>query len=117
MREAVWRAWFAGDTKTLERLVPPGTIVVSAGEKDWKNREDVLRSSAAFHDKGGKLIRLEFPRTEIQRFGDAAITYSKYVYEIEEGGKRSVTAGRVTEVFVLRHGTWTNPGWHTDEEN
>jgi hypothetical protein len=32
VREAVWRAWFAGDTKTLEELVPPETIVMSGGE-------------------------------------------------------------------------------------
>lgn len=60
-RETVWRAWFAGDTKTLERLVPPQTIVMSGGEKEWKTQSDVLRSSAEFHSKGGKLIRLEFP--------------------------------------------------------
>jgi hypothetical protein len=33
-RETVWRAWFAGDTKTLEKLVPPETIVMSGGEKE-----------------------------------------------------------------------------------
>ena len=65
---------------------------------------------------GGKLIRLEFPRTEIQRFGDVAITYSQYLYETEVDGKRSLTSGRVTEIFVLRRGKWTNPGWHTDTE-
>ena len=63
---------------------------------------------------GGKLIRLEFPRTEIQRFGDVVIIWSKYLVETETNGKRSLTSGRVTEVFVRRHGQWTNPGWHTD---
>jgi len=115
-REAVWRSWFANDTKTLEELVPPNTIVISSGEEKWKNQAGVLQSAADFHAAGGRLIRLEFPRTEIQRFGDVAITYSQYVYELEVGGKRSVTSGRVTEVFVLRHGKWTNPGWHTDTE-
>lgn len=115
-REAVWRAWFADNAKTLEQLVPPQTIVISSGEKDWKNRSDVLRGAAEFHAKGGKLLRLEFPRTEIQHFGNVAVTYSQYLYEIEESGKRSVTAGRVTEIFVLQDGHWTNPGWHTDAE-
>jgi hypothetical protein len=32
VREAVWRAWFADDTKTLKALVPPDTIVISGGE-------------------------------------------------------------------------------------
>jgi hypothetical protein len=115
-REAVWRSWFANDTKTLEALVPPDTIVISSGEEKWKNQTDVLQSAARFQAKGGKLIRLEFPRTEIQRFGDVAITYSQYRYETEVDGKRSLTSGRVTEIFLLRHGKWTNPGWHTDTE-
>ncbi len=115
-REAVWRAWFANDTKALEALVPPDTIVISAGEEKWKHQAEIFQSAADFHAKGGKLIRLEFPRTEIQHFGDVAITYSQYLYEIEMNGKRTVTSGRATETFVLRNGKWTNPGWHTDEE-
>lgn len=115
-REAVWRSWFNNDAKALEALVPPDTIVISSGEEKWKNQAEVLESSAKFHAAGGKLIRLEFPRTEVQRFGDVAVTYSQYLYELEVDGKRSVTSGRVTEVFVLRNGKWTNPGWHTDTE-
>jgi len=116
VRETVWRAWFAGDAKTLASLVPPETIVISTGEKEWKSQAAILAGSAAFHAQGGRLIRLEFPRTEIQHFGNVAVTYSQYVYEIEQDGKRSVTSGRVTEIFVLCDGHWKNPGWHTDEE-
>ncbi len=115
-REAVWRAWFVNDTKALEALIPPDTIVISSGEEKWKNQADIFQSAARFHAEGGKLIRLEFPRTEVQRYGDVAITYSQYLYETEVDGKRSVTSGRVTEIFVLRDGKWTNPGWHTDTE-
>lgn len=116
-REAVWRAWFAGDIGTLRKLVPRETIVISSGEQKWKNRTDVIEGAEAFHSKGGRLVRLEFPRTEVQHFGSVAVTYSQYVIEIEEGGKRSVTSGRATEIFVLRNGHWINPGWHTDEEH
>jgi hypothetical protein len=116
VREEVWRAWFVNDTKTLDALVPPDTIVISSGEEKWKNQSDILQSAARFQANGGKLIRLEFPRTEIQRFGDVAITYSQYLYETEADGKRSLTSGRVSEIFVLRRGKWTNPGWHTDTE-
>jgi hypothetical protein len=116
VREEVWRAWFVNDTKTLDALVPPDTIVISSGEEKWKNQSDILQSAARFQANGGKLIRLEFPHTEIQRFGNVAITYSQYLYETEVDGKRSLTSGRVTEIFVLRHGKWTNPGWHTDTE-
>jgi Domain of unknown function (DUF4440) len=116
-RETVWRAWFAGDAKTLEALVPPQTIVISGGEKAWKHQVDVLRSSADFHSKGGTLLRLEFPRTEIQHFGNVAIIWSSYSLETEVDGKRSPESGRVTEIFVWQHGHWTNPGWHTDQQN
>jgi ketosteroid isomerase-like protein len=113
-REAVWRAWFANDRQALEILVPPDTIVISAGEDKWKTQAEVFQSAADFQKEGGKLVRLEFPRTEIQRFGNVVIIWSKYLVETETKGKRSLTSGRVTEVFVRRHAQWTNPGWHTD---
>lgn len=113
-REAVWRAYFAGDRATLERLIPEETIAIEAGFNDWSNRKSILDSSAEFAKNGGKLIKLEFPKTEIQVYGPTAIVYSDYAYELETGGKRVSNAGRVTEVFVLRRGEWVNPGWHMD---
>lgn len=113
-RETVWRAWFAGDINTLKELVPRETIVMSGGEEQWKHQADVLRTSAEFHARGGKLIQLEFPRTEIQHFGNVAVVWSTYALEIEADGKRSPDFGRVTEIFVWRDGHWMNPGWHTD---
>jgi ketosteroid isomerase-like protein len=113
-REAVWRAWFANDAKTLAELVPAEAIAISPSEDDWKNQSDIVREAAEFQAQGGKLIRLEFPRTKIQRYGDAAFVYSQFVLETETNGKRSVSTGRATEVFVLRNGRWINPGWHTD---
>lgn len=113
-RETVWRAWFAGDADMLKELIPSETIVMSGGEEQWKHQSDVLRTSAEFHAKGGKLIRLEFPRTEVQHFGNVAIVWSSYSLEIDADGKRSSDSGRVTEIFVWRDGHWINPGWHTD---
>jgi len=113
-REAVWRAWFADDTPTLRELVPTDTIVMSSDEAKWKNQADVLREADEFHAEGGKLTRLEFPRTEVQHFGDVAIVWSVYELETETHGKRSNSKGRACEIFVLRDGRWTNPGWHTD---
>jgi ketosteroid isomerase-like protein len=114
VRERVWRAWFANDAKALERLVPSDTIVISSDETKWKNQADILQTAAEFQADGGKLIRLEFPRTEIQRFGDVAIIWTSYLVETEENGKRVVVSGRATEIFVRRNGEWVNPGWHTD---
>ena len=63
------------------------------------------------------MINLEFPKTEVQHFGDVAVTWSDYILELEVGGKREKTIGRVVEIFVKRNGQWTNPGWHTDSES
>jgi ketosteroid isomerase-like protein len=114
VREAIWRAWFANDTETLQKLVPSDAIVISAGEEKWKTQAEVLQSAAEFRTGGGELVRLEFPRTEMQRFGEVAIIWSAYLVETETNGKRSLASGRVTEIFVRRHGQWVNPGWHTD---
>src|SRR5262249_62112935 len=71
-REAVWRAWFANDQKTLQQLVPADTIAINSGEENWEYQPEILQSAADFQSHGGKLIRLEFPRTEIRRYGDVA---------------------------------------------
>jgi len=113
-REKVWRAWFDGDATTLQAMVPPDTIVMSVDDQNWRHQQDVLAASAKFHAQGGKLVRLEFPRTEVQHYGEVAIIWSSYLAETETQGKRSIDAGRITEIFVRRDGHWTNPGWHTD---
>jgi ketosteroid isomerase-like protein len=113
-REAVWRAYFAGDRATLEKLIPEETITIEAGEDNWSNRKTILEGSTEFAKGGNKLIKLEFPKTEIQVYGLTAIVYSTYLYELEVGGSRVSRSGRVTEVFVLRNGQWVNPGWHMD---
>jgi hypothetical protein len=50
----------------------------------------------------------------MQVYGYTAIVYSKYLYEIESGGKSSTQTGRATETFVLRQGKWLNTAWHLD---
>jgi ketosteroid isomerase-like protein len=113
-REAVWRAYFAGDRATLEKLIPEETIAIDPGDGPWSNRQTILDGSADFAKGGGKLVKLEFPKTEIQVYGSSAIIYSNYAYELEAGGEHINRSGRVTEVFVLRKGQWVNPGWHMD---
>jgi hypothetical protein len=113
-REAVWRAWFGGDRAALERLLPAELLAIGPGGGPWENRQATLDGSARFAASGGKLVRLEFPKTEIQAFGSTAVVYSDYFYETEVSGQRSQQSGRVTEVFVRRNGEWVNPSWHMD---
>lgn len=113
-REAVWRAYFSNDRAALERLIPEETITIEAGDNTWSNRKTILDGAAQFAKGGGKLLRLEFPKTGIQMYGYTAVVYSNYSYELETGGQRYQQSGRVTEIFVLRKGQWVNPGWHMD---
>jgi ketosteroid isomerase-like protein len=112
-REALWRAWFANDTAQLAELLPPELVAIETGEK-WQTREDELAGAKDFAAKGGKLVRLEFPQTEIQAYGHTAILYTKFTLETEMGGKQTTLSGRATEMFVSRHGKWVNVGWHMD---
>jgi len=113
-RESVWRAFFSNDRTALERLLPEETLVMESESPGMGNRQGVLDSAERFAKSGAKLVRLEFPTTEIQYYGNVAIIYSTYLYEIEDHGKRTPSNGRITEVFVFRKGEWVNPGWHME---
>jgi len=113
-REAVWRAYFSNDRAALEKLIPDETIAINASSNDWTDRKAILEGAAQFANGGGKLIKLEFPKTEIQVYGNTAVVYSNYTYELDAGGQHHRQSGRVTEIFVWRKGRWINPGWHMD---
>jgi hypothetical protein len=115
-REAVWRDFFSNNRSRLEQNIPSETIAISPGQKEWDGREQVLAGAKSFAESGGKLTRLEFPRTEIQVYGNVALLYTKYLYETESGGKSESHTGRATEMFVNRDGKWVNVGWHMDSE-
>jgi len=112
-REAVWRAWFSNDQRRLEQLLPSDVVAISS-DTTWHDRAAVLAAAQAFAQSGAKLVRLDFPRTEQQVFGEVAILYSRYEFELEKNGRRSLQAGRATEVFVWRDSLWQNTGWHLD---
>jgi ketosteroid isomerase-like protein len=112
-REKVWRGWFENDSQVLDTL-PPELIAMDGQRPAFSNRAEVLGAAAAFAKGGGKLKRLEFPHTDIQAFGATAIIYTTYEFEVETGGKSSVSSGRATEMFVRRNGAWINVGWHLD---
>jgi ketosteroid isomerase-like protein len=113
-REAVWKAWFANDRATLEKLIPEETIAIDNGSEGWSGRAAVLDGAKRFAESGGKLVRLEFPKTEIQVYGNTIIIYTTYLYETEVNGKRSTASGRATEMFVRRGDDLVNVGWHMD---
>lgn len=113
-REAVWKAWFTNDRAALERLIPEETIAIDNGAEGWSDRAAVLAGAKRFAESGGKLVRLEFPKTEIQVYGNTVIIYTTYLYETEVNGNRSTSSGRATEMFVRRGDDLVNVGWHMD---
>jgi hypothetical protein len=110
-REAVWRAWFAGDTAKLGELVPEELITIEPGVEQFGTRESVLASSREFAASGGKLERIAFPRTDFQAYGNTVILYTTYEMDLSGGGKTHTERGRATEVLVRRGGRWLNSGW------
>jgi hypothetical protein len=113
-REAVWKAWFTNDRAALERLIPEETIAIDNNSEGWSDRTAVLDGAKRFVESGGKLVRLEFPKTEIQVYGNTVIVYTTYLYETEMNGNRSTSSGRATEMFVRRGDELVNVGWHMD---
>jgi hypothetical protein len=115
-REAVWKAWFTNDRAALERLVPEDVIAIDGGSDTWSDRATIFAQAQSFADRGGKLIRLEFPKTDIQIYGNTVIIYTTYLVETEANGKRNVERGRATEMFVRRGDDLVNVGWHLDNQ-
>jgi hypothetical protein len=110
-REAVWRAWFAGDEATLKTLVPPELITIDPESSGFGTLTSNLEGSRGFASDGGKLTRLVFPSSEIQAYGSTAIIYTSYEMDLQIGGKTRTERGMATEVFVQKDGKWLNTGW------
>jgi ketosteroid isomerase-like protein len=117
-REAVWRAFFSGDQAQLEKLIPEEALVIGGPEQEAiGKRANILEAAKKFSEQGLKVIRLEFPRTEMQNYGDTAIVYTTYLIELQNGqGERRTQTGRGTEFFVRRNDTWLNTGWHLQRD-
>ena len=113
-REAVWRAWFTNDRAALEKLIPEEVIAIGNGEDAWANRAKIFADAKGFVEAGGKLVRLDFPKTEIQVYGNTVLVYTTYLLETEMNGKRNTASGRATEMFVRRGDELVNVGWHMD---
>jgi Domain of unknown function (DUF4440) len=113
-RETAWRSFFQKDPGLVERILAPELIAIQENSDRWDNRTGLIALAKAMNEQGVQLLRLEFPRTEIQLFGDTAILYYTYIFETGLKGKSVVDGGRGTEIFVRRNGKWVDVGWHLD---
>lgn len=110
-REAVWRAYFAGDRDALTKLLPPELITIEPGSSTFGTLTSTLEGSRSFAAGGGKLTRITFPSTEIQVYGNTAILYTSYDMDLLSGGQTRNERGMATEIFVFKGGQWLNTGW------
>jgi hypothetical protein len=112
VREAVWRAWYSGDRKTLADLLPPELITLNSGSDSFGSFDSVVNASERFAKSGGRLVRLTFPRSEFQSYGNTVIIYTTYELELDNAGKKTTERGNATEIFVNRGDKWFHTGWH-----
>ena|GEM_PF-209162 len=113
-REKVWKAYFENDRAALEKLIPEEVITIDPGTEQFSNKASVLAGAKQFADSGAKLVKLEFPRTEMQVYGNTVLIYTTFLYETEANGKKNTRTGRATEMFVWRGNDLVNVGWHLD---
>ncbi len=102
------KPWALGD------LLPPEFIGIGMADEPFADRARTLDDARAFHERGGRLVRLAFPETRAQQFGDTVVLYGRYEAVIFSEGKERTMRGRLTEMFVRRNGKWLHPGWHLD---
>ena len=117
LREAAWRAYFAGDEKALGAMLPDDFIGINMFDGAFVTREAALQQARSIRASGERLTGLEFPETRAQRYGDVVILYGRFTAVVESGGgepKTQTMSGRLTEVFLHKGGRWLHTGWHLD---
>lgn len=114
VREAAWRAYFAGDVDALRTMLPQEFVGIGMEEAPFATLATTLEGARSFSYGGGRLVRLDFPETQAQRYGDVVVLYGRYEIVLESGGAERTLRGRLTEVFVRQGDTWLHPGWHLD---
>jgi hypothetical protein len=112
-RNAIWRAWFAGDVAALNRIIP--AALAAGSPRSWEDRAQTITGSKEFAKSGGKLVELRFDSTTIELHGDVATMHARYMTVTADAkGKRDTVRGRAAEVFVRQKGVWLNPFWYLD---
>ena len=111
-RDIVWRAWFAGDTVTLDRVIA-GALAAGGNIEGWADRRTAIAGSRDFAASGSKLLDLRFDRTAIELHGKVAVMTARFTYTTaDRAGRRETANGYAVEIFVHENGAWTHPFWH-----
>lgn len=105
-REAVWRAWFTGDSAQLVALLPEEMI--GMGE----TRAQIIANAQEFARGTAKYQGITFSDDEHITTDSMVVTFARYEVTLLDGGKPQKIAGKAIEVFKLVNGRWLNPSWH-----
>jgi hypothetical protein len=108
-RDAVWRAYFHGDSLGLVAALPERMVGMG------KHRDAIIADAIGFRQGGGRLVSVTFTDNEFLVDGTMALILSNYRVVTTNEGKESVMAGKAIEVFTLKEGRWLNPYWHLDD--
>lgn len=114
LRAEAWRAWFAGDEKSLRKILPGEFIGIGMTGGPFSSRTATIEEARKFQAEGGRLVSLEFPETRAHSYGNVVVLYGRYKAVIESQGAQRTVSGRLTEVFAHLNGRWEHPGWHLD---
>src|SRR5688572_7744230 len=69
-REAAWRSFFEDDpVAAIAKIIGPEVIAIQENGERWENRERLTAMAKAMQAQKVRLLRLEFPHTDIQLFG------------------------------------------------
>ena len=109
-RDAVWRAYFGGDSAKLVELLPDTMVAMG------KHRADIIRDAQAFVADSGRFLGIRFSDDEFYVRGDVALVFSRYEVNLTRRGKPAPMSGRAIELFEKRNGRWINPSWHLDDD-
>ena len=109
-RDAVWRAFYAGDSAQLTQILPERMVAMD------EDRAAIIRDAQRFARSGRHLVSITFTCDEFFVSGNAAVVYSHYVAALDGSGGPKRDAGRAIEVFERYQGRWVNPSWHLDAE-
>lgn len=109
-RDAVWRAYFNGDSLGLVAALPERMVGMG------KHRDAIIADALEFRRGGSRLVSLTFTDDEFLVRGEMALVLSNYRVVTSRDGQQGVMAGRAIEVFTFHDGRWLNPYWHLDDQ-
>ena len=105
-RDAVWKAWFAGDSARLVELLPERMVGMG------QDRAAIIADAVAFRQAGGRLDSIAFADDEIVVRDGMAVVYARYRVHTTMREQRDSMVGTAIELFVRQDGRWINPSWH-----